>query len=35
MRKVLDVSRISELGWKATTGLKEGIGMTYKAFMES
>lgn len=32
MRKVLDISRISELGWKARTGLKEGIDMTYKAF---
>ncbi len=35
MRKVLDISRISELGWKANTGLKEGIDMTYKAFVEN
>jgi len=32
MRKVMDVSRIHSLGWKARTGLKEGIAMTYKAF---
>ncbi|MGZ4970011.1 MAG: GDP-L-fucose synthase family protein [Methylobacter sp.] len=32
MRKVLDVSKIGELGWKAGTGLKEGINLTYKAF---
>ncbi len=32
MRKVLDVSRISNLGWKASISLKEGINLTYKAF---
>lgn len=35
MRKVLDVSRISSLGWKASTSLKEGINLTYKAFGDS
>lgn len=32
MRKVLDVSRVSELGWRANTSLKEGIKLTYQAF---
>ncbi|MGR9013558.1 MAG: GDP-L-fucose synthase family protein [Gammaproteobacteria bacterium] len=35
MRKVLDVSRISRLGWKASTDLKEGINLTYKAFADN
>ncbi|MCR4303895.1 MAG: GDP-L-fucose synthase [Gallionella sp.] len=35
MRKVLDVSKIHSLGWKAGTGLKEGIALTYKAFTEA
>lgn len=30
-RKLLDVSRIHGLGWKATTGLEEGIRKTYEA----
>ena len=28
-RKLMDVTRINALGWKATTGLKEGIAKTY------
>ncbi|MGB7596132.1 MAG: GDP-L-fucose synthase [Gallionella sp.] len=32
MRKVMDVSKIHGLGWKATTSLKEGIALTYKEF---
>jgi len=32
MRKVMDVSKIHGLGWKATTSLKEGISQTYKIF---
>ena len=32
MRKVMDVSRINGLGWKAATSLKEGIALTYKEF---
>jgi GDP-L-fucose synthase len=32
MRKVLDVSRINKLEWRASTRLKEGINLTYKAF---
>ena len=33
-QKLLDVSKIEALGWKARTGLKEGIGVTYKAFLK-
>lgn len=32
-RKLLDVSRINELGWSSTTPLKEGIELTYRAFV--
>jgi GDP-L-fucose synthase len=35
MRKVMDVSKIKGLGWKATTSLKEGIQLTYKIFCET
>lgn len=35
MRKVLDVSRISELGWGAGTSLKQGINQTYKAYRDN
>jgi len=34
MRKVLDVSKMQDLGWKAKTSLKEGLGLTYKVFGE-
>ena len=34
MRKVMDVAKIQGLGWKAKTGLKEGISLTYKSFTE-
>jgi GDP-L-fucose synthase len=30
-RKVLDVSRLNALGWKAATGLEEGLKETYEA----
>lgn len=33
-RKLLDVSRINNLGWKAKTKLSEGIEKTYKWFLE-
>ena len=29
-RKLLDVSRLTSLGWRACTGLKEGIASTYQ-----
>jgi GDP-L-fucose synthase len=31
-RKLLDVSRLNQLGWKARIGLREGIKMTYEWF---
>ncbi len=30
-RKLLDVSRLKALGWQASTGLREGIALTYAA----
>ncbi|MCK4795865.1 MAG: GDP-L-fucose synthase [Spirochaetes bacterium] len=33
-RKLLDVSRINGLGWKAKTSLKKGIELTYEWFLE-
>ena len=32
-RKLLDVSRINNLGWKANTSLREGIEKTYKSYL--
>jgi GDP-L-fucose synthase len=32
-RKLLDVSKINELGWKAKTSLADGIGETFKDFL--
>ena len=32
-RKLLDVSKLSALGWKARIGLREGIASTYQAFL--
>jgi len=34
MRKVMDVSKIQDMGWKATTSLNDGISLTYKIFNE-
>ena len=34
-RKLLDVSRINELGWKYKTELREGIELTYKWYLNS
>lgn len=33
-RKLLDVSRLNDLGWHATTGLHEGIASTYRWYLE-
>ena len=33
-RKLLDVSRINELGWTASISLEEGLRDTYRAFLE-
>ncbi|MBS0220298.1 MAG: GDP-L-fucose synthase [Proteobacteria bacterium] len=34
-RKVVDVSRISEMGWTARTSLKDGLALTYRWFLEN
>jgi len=34
MRKVLDVSKMSALGWRASTSLKDGIANTYQIFKD-
>jgi GDP-L-fucose synthase len=33
-RKLLDVSRMASLGWKAKTPLREGIAFAYRDFLE-
>jgi len=33
-RKLLNVDKLSSLGWKAKTGLKDGISIAYKDFLE-
>ena len=33
LRKLLDVSRMAELGWKANYSLKEGLAQTYQWYM--
>lgn len=34
-RKLLDVSRLNELGWKHTTNLEDGLQKTYEWFLET
>lgn len=34
MRKLMDVSRLSKLGWKYSTNLETGLSLTYKNFLE-
>ena len=34
-QKLLDVSKINNLGWKAQTSLEDGISTTYKWFVEN
>ncbi len=34
MRKVMDVSKINELGWRSTISLRVGLKHTYKCFIE-
>ncbi|NHC46350.1 GDP-L-fucose synthase [Motilibacter sp. K478] len=34
-RKLLDVSRINALGWKAEIGLRDGIASTYRWFLDN
>jgi GDP-L-fucose synthase len=33
-RKLLDVSRLAEMGWRARIGLRDGIEATYQEFLE-
>ena len=33
-RKLMDVSKLNKLGWKASIGLKEGIGKVYEEFKQ-
>jgi GDP-L-fucose synthase len=33
-RKLLDVSHLAELGWKAKTSLEDGMKLAYRAFLE-
>jgi GDP-L-fucose synthase len=33
-RKLLDVSRLTELGWRARTSLQDGIKLAYQAFLD-
>lgn len=34
-RKLLDSSKINELGWKSTTSIKEGLSKTYSWFLDN
>jgi len=34
-RKLLDVSRLSDLGWRAKIGLREGVTATYEWFLQN
>ncbi|MGB6256282.1 MAG: GDP-L-fucose synthase, partial [Bradyrhizobium sp.] len=32
-QKLLDVSRLAKLGWKARTSLKDGLRLAYQAYL--
>jgi GDP-L-fucose synthase len=33
-RKLVDVSKLSDLGWRASIGLEEGLASTYRWFLD-
>ena len=33
-QKLLDVSKLTQMGWKAKTGLSEGLAATYAWYLE-
>ncbi|TNE45426.1 MAG: GDP-L-fucose synthase [Sphingomonadales bacterium] len=35
MRKLMDVSRLAKMGWTASIGLPDGVGDTYRWFLEN
>ena len=35
MRKLMNVSRLREMGWSPSIGLEEGIGETYQWFIDN
>ncbi|MDZ7709421.1 MAG: GDP-L-fucose synthase [Roseovarius sp.] len=35
MRKLMDVSRLADMGWRASTGLEQGIAGTYQWFLDN
>ena len=34
-RKLVDISKLEELGWRSTTSLKEGVKKTYDFFLNN
>jgi GDP-L-fucose synthase len=34
-RKLLDVGRLREMGWRPRVGLEEGLGQAYRDFLSS
>lgn len=34
MRKLMDVSKLKQMGWQATTQLRDGIAMAYNSYLE-
>jgi GDP-L-fucose synthase len=34
-RKLLDVSRVAELGWQASTTLTDGLRLTYQSYLKT
>jgi GDPmannose 4,6-dehydratase/GDP-L-fucose synthase len=35
MRKLMDVSRLADMGWRARIGLEEGVAETYRWFLDN